>query len=86
MATDTPKSTNAQDLARLVGQTGDLIMSSVRKDDDLRVKVRIEDARVSYGRLDLLVSPIQGTGRMWVSGERVILTDDPKRLQGTIRE
>ena len=34
-------------------------------------KVTILDGRAAYGRLDVLVTPLDGEGEAWVSAERV---------------
>ena len=39
----------------------------------LRVNVRVLDARSKFGRVDLLVSPVAGTGAEWVQSKNVTL-------------
>ena len=39
--------------------------------DDLMVEVKIADARLRFGHLDLLVTPVAGTGERWVEQHRV---------------
>lgn len=39
--------------------------------DDLSVEVRIADARLRFGHLDLLVTPVAGSGQRWVEQHRV---------------
>ena len=56
--------TNAE-LAEFVGRTGLLSM------DKIAVEVRAHDAREVYGRLDILVEPIAGTGQVWVAESRI---------------
>lgn len=41
--------------------------------DNLLIDVEISDVRIVWGRTDYLVTPIQGTGELWVSESRVIL-------------
>lgn len=38
---------------------------------DLVIDVRVINTRVSYGRTDLLVEPVAGKGRVWVSKGKV---------------
>lgn len=56
--------TNAK-LAEFVGREGILSI------DKLGVLVRSLDAREVYGRLDILVEPVAGTGKAWVSESRI---------------
>lgn len=37
----------------------------------LRVRVRIHDSRQVFARVDCLVSPLAGSGRQWVSVDRL---------------
>ena len=39
----------------------------------INVRVRIEDSREVWGRTDYRITPIAGTGRQWVSAERVTI-------------
>lgn len=39
--------------------------------DDLEVEVRVENARVRFGHIDLLVTPISGTGEQWIEKHRI---------------
>lgn len=39
----------------------------------LRVAVVIEEARQSYGALQVKVSPVEGSGSAWVDASRVVL-------------
>lgn len=48
-----------------VGKTGSINM------DDLNVHVRITNARIRFGHIDLLVEPINGSGEKWVERHRV---------------
>ena len=56
--------TNAE-LAEFIGRTGLLSM------DKIAVEVRAHDAREVYGRLDILVAPVAGTGQAWVAESRI---------------
>lgn len=39
--------------------------------DDLKVEVTVEDARMRFGHLDLLVTPVAGSGQRWIEQHRV---------------
>lgn len=41
---------------------------------DLKVKVKVVDARLRFGHLDLLVTPVSGDGKQWVEQHRVDLS------------
>lgn len=56
-----------QELARL--QQGKATLTTYT--EALEVAVKILDSRQAYGRLDLLVTPTQGSGEAWVSADRV---------------
>ena len=56
--------TNAE-LAKFVDRGGILTI------DKLGVLVHSLDAREAYGRLDVLVEPVQGTGKVWVAESRI---------------
>ncbi len=42
--------------------------------DDLLVEVKITDARLRFGHLDLLVTPVSGSGERWVEQHRISVT------------
>ena len=48
------------------------------KVDDLRVEVKVTDARLRFGHLDLLVTPVAGSGERWVEQHRVDLPEAAK--------
>jgi len=62
---------NALELAAYIGKTGTLHNSTGVT--GLSFDVRVINARVSYGGLQLEVEPIAGSGRRWVEARRVIL-------------
>lgn len=41
--------------------------------DGLEVGVNVTDARVRFGHLDLLVTPVAGNGHKWIESRRVTL-------------
>lgn len=62
--------TNSTEPQSLIGKTGNLVVSNPdpRRDvGELRVRVKITDARSAYGRTDVEVTPVKGSGRLWVS-------------------
>jgi len=44
---------------------------------NLNVNVIIDDARIRYGHLDLHVTPISGTGGMWIERKNIDIYADP---------
>lgn len=53
------------DLDSLRDRSGIMVMN------DLTIEVKITDARNRYGHLDLLVTPVAGSGEKWVEHHRV---------------
>jgi hypothetical protein len=49
----------------VVGNTAVLVM------DGLMVSVTILDTKSVYGRLDVLIAPVSGSGQKWVQAERL---------------
>jgi hypothetical protein len=63
-----------EELQSFVGQKGDLPVGKDRNGHyNLTIRVIVRDAREAYGRVDLLVEPMYGTGTMWVSRHTVSL-------------
>ena len=60
----------ASELAKLVGMTATMRLH-VGGIAWTMAEVKILDARDAYGRTDLLVEPVSGTGTAWVSADRV---------------
>lgn len=56
-----PKTTTAKSLSPYIGREGVFITGA------LRVGIRVLDAREKFGRVDLLVSPLAGSGEEWKS-------------------
>lgn len=61
------RSDGTPDLAAYRDRVGTLAV------DNLTVDVKITDARMRYGHLDLLVTPIAGNGERWVEQHRIEL-------------
>ena len=55
------------ELARIIGKVGTI------ESDRLTIPVRIMDGRTAYGRQDVLVTPLEGSGERWVDAARVTL-------------
>ena len=55
-----------QELAAYVGREG-----LVTYGGTIAVQVKSLDAREVYGRLDILIEPIAGTGQTWVAESRI---------------
>jgi hypothetical protein len=45
----------------------------VEKSGDFRVQAKILNARDSYGRIDVKVTPMWGSGSKWVNSDRVVV-------------
>lgn len=56
---------SASTLGQNVGKTATL------HTNELKVSVRIIDAKSAYGALRFLVEPVAGSGQVWVSADRV---------------
>jgi len=62
---------NIKEIAGLVGKPGTF------SEDGMHWEIKINDARQTWGRLQLFISPIAGTGNRWVYAEKVeVHTDD----------
>lgn len=61
----------AWDPSAFRGRTGTLEF------DGLRIGVAIIDARTRFGHLDLLVTPLAGTGTKWIEQHRVAVEPAP---------
>jgi len=44
--------------------------------NNLTVNVKITDARIRYGHLDLCVTPIAGEGTVWVERKNIVIPED----------
>jgi hypothetical protein len=61
---------SAATLARAIGQEASL------RSDGLWVSVLISDAKLSYGNVRYLVSPVRGSGTVWVDSSRIQITEE----------
>jgi len=61
----------ASELNQYVGRTGIWEIPKV----GVKIRVKILDARSSYGRFELKITPLAGSGETWV--QNVVM--DPKR-------
>lgn len=59
-------------MAKLIGKTG---MMRLPEFDGITFPVEIQDARSSFGRIDVMVMPIGGKGMVWVSLDRITLPE-----------
>jgi hypothetical protein len=55
-----------REMSNIIDRTGSLDEGS-----GWLVRVRVLDVRFAFGRVDLLVTPINGSGQRWVSLSRV---------------
>ena len=61
--------TSARAMTDVIGGHG------VLREGVLYIRVRVEDVRTVFDRVDYLVTPVAGSGRQWVSADRVKLDD-----------
>jgi hypothetical protein len=61
---------SAASLARAIGQ------EAMLRADGLWVSVLITDAKLSYGNVRYLVSPVRGSGTVWVDAGRVQIMEE----------
>lgn len=52
-------------------------LTGMIESNNLKVDVKINGARVRYGHLDLNVSPVSGTGEVWVERKNIDISNDP---------
>jgi hypothetical protein len=45
--------------------------ATLKTNEGLSIRVRVLDARQSYGRTEVLVEPVSGKGQAWVTTQRV---------------
>lgn len=62
---------NAKELAVWLGKE-----FLVQEHEGYLVKVRVEDARNAYGRVQCLVKPVEGSGEAWVDSNRLKEKED----------
>jgi len=55
----------ALDMLKVIGKTASLSL------DGMRVNVTVLNAKTSYGSVRFQVSPVSGTGMVWVDSSRV---------------
>lgn len=73
------KADGSIDLAAYKGLQGEITQNN------LNIHVKIKDARVRYGHLDLCVTPVSGSGTVWVERKNIVIPDDKsgKKKTGT---
>ena len=49
--------------------------------DEFKIKVKIIDARIIFGRTESLVVPIEGSGEKWVQTDRLLPVAKVKPIQ-----
>jgi hypothetical protein len=55
-----------KEMAALIGTTGEYNVAA-----DMYVNVRIEDVRLTYGKMQVQITPVDGRGTVWVHAENV---------------
>jgi len=65
-------------LAAFIGRTAylDVPATNPTVQDPLKFRVRVTDAKQSYGRLEVLIEPIDGQGQQWVTAKRLAFLDE----------
>jgi hypothetical protein len=71
---------NTLELSQAIGKTG-LLSASV-----LSVRVTITDAKIAYGNVRYLVTPVSGTGSVWVDSSRVSFENSKEEKENAIRD
>jgi hypothetical protein len=56
----------ANELRNYIGKEGDW---TVNAGAGVTVRVKTKDARIMFGRVDVLVTPVTGTGEVWVDSQ-----------------
>ena len=69
---------NTLELSQAIGKTGLL------RFDALSVSVKIMDAKTAYGNVRYLVTPVSGTGSVWVDSSRVSFENSEKEKENAI--
>lgn len=67
---------SAKELAAYIGREGRALLRASNRGDALRVDVRVLDAKTAFGRIDLLVEPLAGAGKAWMSADAVTLYEE----------
>ena len=62
----------ARELTAKIGKKGTARLTTHGK-GFVTVEIEVTDARTAFGRIDLEVTPVAGSGRMWVSADSVQL-------------
>jgi hypothetical protein len=69
---------NTLELSQAIGKTGLL------RFDALSVSVKIMDAKTAYGNVRYLVTPVSGTGSVWVDSSRVSFENSKEEKENAI--
>lgn len=62
---------NALELSQNIGKTGLIPVNGQKHGAGMLVEVKIVNAREVFGRLDYQVTPVTGSGLMWIEAARV---------------
>lgn len=69
------------ELSKNIDKIGSIKMIRPGTTDGLSVHVRIADVKLSYGNVRYLVSPVSGTGSVWVDSSRVQILSESEQVQ-----
>ncbi|MFA5340567.1 MAG: hypothetical protein WC332_02205 [Clostridia bacterium] len=62
------------ELNNLIGKEGVMVIDRpTRKTPGMSINIVIKDVRISFGRTDLLVVPVSGTGERWTNLNKITL-------------
>jgi hypothetical protein len=75
LSTGGPYNMTTMDLVKLRGRKGLLDLGK------LSVPINVIDSRTAFGRIDLLVRPINGRGEQWVSSDKVLLDNSETKVR-----
>jgi hypothetical protein len=56
-----------------IGKPAQLIVEGFAKGSNLHFDVEVSDAKLTYGRIRLLIKPVAGSGEQWVESGRLAL-------------
>lgn len=72
---------SVREMARHIGRKGTATMGvGGGSTGTIEVPVEVLDARERYGNVDLLVTPIGGSGELWLTEAKVTFADQPAEL------
>jgi len=71
---------NTLELSKAIGKIGSIRGGVGQVGDTITYNVRITDAKIAYGNVRYLVTPVSGTGSVWVDSGRVSFENSTKEV------